>query len=195
MAPTHRLERGRTRPRADGGGVSRSRAESGSARERVSRTVVAHVGHPYGFSPTGTESSLQSITLAALRRYQATQMVTSRMLLRRRRQHRTAHDSSSSCSNTLGQLPRGTYTWSPPRAPAKLGRALVVREASAADELPARLLRRAQARAIPTIRRCASRPRCLSGRFFTEIRSRRNLSYEVEAPFRRTGDRRTAAST
>ena len=27
---------------------------------------LAYVGHPYGFSPDGNESSLQSITLAAL---------------------------------------------------------------------------------------------------------------------------------
>ncbi len=42
---------------------------------------LSYVGHPYGFSPDGTETSLFSITLAQLKHYQATQMVTSRMLL------------------------------------------------------------------------------------------------------------------
>src|SRR4029077_18437069 len=88
---------------------------------------VAHVGHPYGFSPTGTESSLRSISVAALRRYQATQMVTSRMLLvvvgniERSRLEPLVQ-------RTLGQLPRGTYAWAPPHAPAKTGKALVVRD-------------------------------------------------------------------
>ena len=64
----------------------------------------------------------------------------------------------------------------------KLGRALVVREAHAADELPARLLRRPGG-ARPRLPGAARRDGGAVGRFFTEMRSRRNLSYEVEAPF------------
>jgi zinc protease len=142
---------------------------------------LAYVGHPYGFSPDGNESSLRSITLAALRNYQKTQMVTSRMLLvvvgnvDRPSVERLV-------ARTLGQLPRGTYVWSPPHAAQKLGRALVVREA----DLPTNYLlgyyagppaRDSDYKAL----RVATA--VLSGRFFTEIRSRRNLSYEVDAPF------------
>jgi zinc protease len=85
---------------------------------------LAYVGHVYGFSPEGNESSLQSITLGALRNYQATQMVTSRMLvvvvgnIDRARLEPLVQ-------STLAQLPRGNYTWSPPRQPPPLGRALV----------------------------------------------------------------------
>jgi zinc protease len=142
---------------------------------------LAYVGHPYGFSPEGNESSLRSITLDALRNYQKTQMVTSRMLLvvvgnidRPRVEQLVAR--------TLGQLPRGNYTWSPPHAAQKLGKALVVREA----DLPTNYLLGYYAG--PPARdsdykvlRIATA--VLSGRFFTEIRSRRNLSYEVDAPF------------
>jgi zinc protease len=142
---------------------------------------LAYVGHPYGFSPDGNESSLRSITLAELRNYQKTQMVTSRLLLvivgnvDRSRVEQLV-------TRTLGQLPRGSYTWSPPHAAQKLGRALVVREA----DLPTNYLlgyyagpsaRDSDYKAL----RVATA--VLSGRFFTEIRSRRNLSYEVDAPF------------
>lgn len=142
---------------------------------------LAHVGHPYGFSPTGTESSLRSISVAALRRYQATQMVTSRMLLvvvgniERSRLEPLVQQ-------TLGKLPRGKYTWSPPRAPAKAGKALVVREA----QLPTNYLLGFYAGPSardPDYQALRVASAVLSGRFFTEIRSRRNLSYEVEAPF------------
>jgi zinc protease len=142
---------------------------------------LTYISHPYGFSPTGTEASLTSITLAAVRNYQTSQMVTSRMLLvvvgniERVRLEQLVQ-------NTLAQLPRGTYSWSAPRAVPKLGRALVVREAA----LPTNYLlgyysgpaaRDSDYQAL----RVASA--VLSGRFFTEIRSRRNLSYEVDAPF------------
>lgn len=142
---------------------------------------VAHVGHPYGFSPTGTESSLRSISVAALRRYQATQMVTSRMLLvvvgniERSRLEPLVQ-------RTLGTLPRGNYAWTPPRPPAKQGRALVVREA----QLPTNYLLGFYAGPSardPDYQALRVASAVLSGRFFTEIRSRRNLSYEVEAPF------------
>jgi zinc protease len=139
------------------------------------------LGHPYGFSPTGTESALRSISLAALRNYQATQMVTSRMLLVVVGNIERAHVEQL-VERTLARLPQGTYVWSPPRTPAKQERALVVRQAA----LPTNYImgyfagppaRDADYQAL----RVASA--VLSGRFFTEIRSRRNLSYEVDAPF------------
>ena len=142
---------------------------------------LTFVGHPYGFSPEGNDATLQSITLGQLRNYQATQMVTSRMLLvvvgnvDRANLERLVR-------GTLGQLPHGNYTWSPPRQPPKLGRALVVREA----QLPTNYLLgyyagpSARDPDYPALRLATA---ILSGRFFTEIRSRRNLSYEVDAPF------------
>jgi zinc protease len=139
------------------------------------------VGHPYGFSPQGTEAALRSITLAALRNYQSTQMVTSRMLLvvvgniERARLEQLV-------GKTLAQLPHGSYAWSPPREAPKQTRALVIREA----QLPTNYLLgyfagpAARDQDYQALRVASA---VLSGRFFTEIRSRRNLSYEVDAPF------------
>ena len=142
---------------------------------------ISFVDHPYGFTPEGTDASLGSITLGALRDYHANQFVTSRMLLVVVGNIERAR-LEDLVGRTLAQLPRGSYTWSPPRPPAKLGRGLVVREA----DLPTNYLlgyyagppaRDADYQAL----RVASA--VLSGRFFSEIRSRRNLSYEVDAPF------------
>ena len=142
---------------------------------------LAYVGHPYSFAPEGTESTLRSITLDAVRNYQTNQMVTSRMLLvvvgnvERSRLEQLVQ-------RTLGQIPRGNYTWSAPRQPPKLGRALVVREA----ELPTNYLLgyyAGPAARDPDYQALRVATAVLSGRFFTEIRSRRNLSYEVDAPF------------
>jgi zinc protease len=142
---------------------------------------LAYVGHPYGFSPAGNESSLQSITVAGLRNYQATQIVTSRMLLvvvgniERARLEQLVQ-------RTLAQLPRGTYTWAPPRQPARLGKALVVREAVLPTNYLLGYYAGPSARE-PDYQALRIATAVLSGRFFTEIRSRRNLSYEVDAPF------------
>ena len=163
--------------------LSRIRLAEHSPDPVVNRLAdsLAYVGHPYGFDPDGNESSLQSITLSALRNYQAAQMVTTRMLLvvvgnmdRARLEPLVQH--------TLGQLPKGNYTWSPPPQPSALGRALVVREA----QLPTNYLLGyypGPAARDPDYNALRIATAVLSGRFFTEIRSRRNLSYEVEAPF------------
>jgi len=142
---------------------------------------LAYVGHPYSFSPEGTASALQSITLDALRKYQASQMVTSRMLLVVVGNIERAR-LEPLVQKTLAQLPRGTYTWSPPHQPAKLGRALVVREASLPTNYLLGYYPGPMAR-DPDYQVLRVATAVLSGRFFTEIRSRRNLSYEVEAPF------------
>jgi zinc protease len=163
--------------------ISAVREEENNPDPLVNRLAesLAYVGHPYGFSPEGTESSLESITLAALRNYETSQMVTSRMLLvvvgnidRARLEPLV--------TRTLGQLPRGSYTWTAPHMPPKLGRALEVREA----QLPTNYLLGyypGPAARDPDYQALRVATAVLSGRFFTEIRSRRNLSYEVDAPF------------
>lgn len=142
---------------------------------------LTFMGHPYSFSPEGNAATLQSITLRQLRSYQASQMVTSRMLVVVvGNVDRPALEQL--VAGTLGQLPRGNYKWSPPHQPAKLGRALVVKDAT----LPTNYLLGyypgppATDPDYPALRLATA---ILSGRFFTEIRSKRNLSYEVDAPF------------
>ena len=142
---------------------------------------LAYVGHPYGFAPQGTEATIQSITVGQLRAYQKSQMVASRMLLvvvgnieRPRLQQLV--------QQTLGQLPRGSYTWSSPRPPGAPQKALLMQEA----QLPTNYILGYYAgppAQSPDYNALRVATAVLSGRFFTEIRSRRNLSYEVEAPF------------
>ena len=142
---------------------------------------LAYVGHPYGFTPQGTEATIQSITLDQLRAYQKAQMVTSRMLLvvvgniERPRLEQLVQQ-------TLGQLPRGNYSWSAPRQPGVSQKALLMQEA----QLPTNYILGYYAgppAQSPDYNALRVATAVLSGRFFTEIRSRRNLSYEVEAPF------------
>jgi zinc protease len=163
--------------------LSRIRLAENTPDPLVNRLAdsLAYVGHPYGFSPEGNESSLQSITLAALKNYQTTQMVTSRMLLVVVGNIDRAQ-LEPLVGRTLGQLPHGNYSWSPPRQPPKFERALFLREA----QLPTNYLLGYYAGPMatdPDYQALRIATAVLSGRFFTEIRSRRNLSYEVEAPF------------
>jgi len=163
--------------------LSRIRLADNTPDPLVNRLAdsLAYVGHVYGFSPEGNESSLQSITLSALRNYQATQMVTTRMLVVVVGNIERAR-LEALVQRTLAQLPRGNYTWTAPRPPPPLGRALVVREA----QLPTNYLLGYYAGPTarePDYQALRIATAVLSGRFFTEIRSRRNLSYEVEAPF------------
>jgi len=142
---------------------------------------LEYVGHPYGFSAVGNESSLFSLAVSQLRNYEASQMVTSRMLLvvvgnvdRARLEPLVAR--------AFGSTPRGSYTWAAPRPPAKLGRALLARPA----DLPTNYILgyyAGPAARDPDYQALRIATAVLNGRFFTEIRSRRNLSYEVDAPF------------
>ena len=139
------------------------------------------IGQPYGFTPDGTEASLQSITLGQLRRYQETQIVASRMLVVVVGNVDRAHVEDL-VRQTLAKLPRGSYTWSPPGLSRSLGRALLTR----AMPLPTNYILgyyAGPAARNPDYQALRIACAVLSGRFFTEIRSRRNLSYEVDAPF------------
>src|SRR4051812_26033098 len=141
---------------------------------------VAFVGHPYGLAPEGTEQSLAGITSVHLREYMQRTFVTSRMLLvvvgnvDRPKVEQLVR-------TTIASLPRGDYVWKPPVA-ATSHKAAVVRSVP----LPTNYLIGYYSGPPATsddysALRVASA--VLAGRFFTEIRSKRNLSYAPDAPF------------
>jgi len=142
---------------------------------------MAFSGHPYALEPTGTETSLKTITAAQLREYQATQMVTSRMMLvvvgnvSRSKVERLVRES-------IGRLPRGTYAWTLPDPPADLPGGYVMEK----RQLPTNYLQgyfhgpKATSNDYAALRLACA---VLSGRLFGEVRQRRNLSYSVNAPF------------
>ena len=159
----------------------KQRQDSPDALAEYLADSVSFAGHPYAIPPTGTERSLAGIKVTDLKAYHAEQFVKSRMLLvivgdiPREKITRLVAQS-------LGKLPAGSYTWTLP------------------DTLPRRKAAvHAVSRALPTnyILGRYPGPRAgtedyyalriatavLSGQLFGEIRSRRNLTYAVDAPF------------
>jgi zinc protease len=142
---------------------------------------VAFSGHPYGTSPVGTEATLRRLSLADLRMWQQTQMVTSRMLLVVVGNVPQAK-LETMIRGTLGTLPRGEYRWAPPRVPEPRSSSLHV----IARQLPTNYLQgywvgpRADSRDYQPMRIAMA---ALGGRLFTEVRVKRNLTYAVNAPF------------
>jgi zinc protease len=144
---------------------------------------VAFAGHPYGHSPVGTARSLRSISRDDLVAFHREQLVSSRMLLvivgnipRAKLQEMVAA--------SLGTLPRGTYAWTAPPAGAQRPGSAVHIESR---RLPTNYILGwfegppAGHPDVPAMRVASA---ILSGRLFAEIRSRRNLTYAVEARFR-----------
>jgi len=142
---------------------------------------VAFIGHPYSIPVTGTAESIGAITPAALRQYEATQIVRSRMLIvvvgDVSRRHVTALVRA-----TLSHLPLGTYRWTlPPPAPAGPSSALLVQR-----PLPTNYLLGYFAGPLassPDYTPLHVATTVLTGQMFAEIRSRQNLTYDVHAPF------------
>lgn len=138
-------------------------------------------GQPYSIPATGSEQSLSSITAADLQKYRATQMVTSRMLLvvvgniERARLEKLI-------APTIGTLPRGNYKWTPPPDPPATPASVtyVQRQLPTNYLLGYYLGPRSTSPDYQALRIATS---VLSGRLFTEIRVRRNLTYDVSAPF------------
>ena len=142
---------------------------------------LLYVGHPYGISTTGTAQSLSGLTAPQLRAYHASQFVRSRMLLvvvgnvDRAQIERLVHAS-------LARLPLGAYRWTPPPAVPVLGSTATFDN----RPLPTNYLLGyvpGPAATSPDYTALRVATAVLSGRLFTEVRSRRNLSYAVEAPF------------
>lgn len=159
----------------------RQRKDSPDALLDYLADSIAFAGHPYALDPIGNEASLSRLTVADLNKYRAEQLVTSRMLLvvvgnvSRTRVEKLVRES-------LGRLPRGSYAWSLPQAPADLPTAYVVER----KPLPTNYLQgyfhgpTANSKDYAALRLACA---VLSGRLFSEVRSKRNLTYSVNAPF------------
>jgi zinc protease len=141
---------------------------------------VTFAGHPYGMATEGTVASLTGLGPAHLREYMQRTFVTSRMLLvvvgniDRPRLERLV-------ATSIATLPRGEYVWTAP-PPLKSNKALAVRAAA----LPTNYLLgyfAGPAAGTDDYNALRLATAVLSGRFFTEIRSKRSLSYAADAPF------------
>jgi zinc protease len=142
---------------------------------------LTFIGHPYSVSVAGNEKSISAIDSASLRGYHRSQVVTSRMLLVVVGNVDRAHVERL-VSQSIGQLPRGSYTWSaPPRVPDAQTAVVVERR-----QLPTNYILGyysgplASGEDYQALRVATS---VLTGRMFAEIRTRQNLTYDVHAPF------------
>jgi zinc protease len=161
-------------------GVSQ-RQDSPDALVEYLADSVTFAGHPYAIPPSGTERSLAAITAADLRQFHAEQFVKSRMLLvvvgdlSRERLTRLV-------SQTLGKLPAGSYAWTlPDTLPRRKASAFAVSRPLPTNYLLGRYPGpRAGSKDYYALRIATA---VLSGQLFGEIRSRRNLTYAVDAPF------------
>ncbi len=179
------------RPRLDSSEVEFVRAQilsslaqrQDSPDDRLSDLAdsLSFTGHAYVAQPEGTTQSIAAMTVADLRAYQTEQIVTSRMLLVVVGNVDRAHIERL-VRTSIGRLPAGKYVWTLPDTVATRPSSLF-----------------AETRALPTnyilgywagppasskdaaALRVASA--VLSGRLFSEIRSKRNLTYAVNSPF------------
>jgi zinc protease len=105
----------------------RQRRDDPDALADLLADSITFVGHPYAVSVGGNEKSIQAIDSAALRDYQRTQFVTSRMLLVVVGNIDRAHIERL-VNKSIGQLPRGNYAWTaPPRVPESQTAVVVAR--------------------------------------------------------------------
>lgn len=150
-----------------------------AAEELADSLLYEH--HPYAVAATGTPASLAAITVAQLRAYHAEQFVTSRMLLVVVGNVERA-DVERLVRSTIATLPRGSYKWTPPPPTTTTGRALAIENRSIPTNYVLGYVPGPPAtnRDYVALRVAAA---VLSGRLYTEVRSRRNLSYDVESQF------------
>jgi len=159
----------------------RQREDSPDSQVEFLADSFAFKGHPYELSPTGTVTSLSSITSLDLQRYQDTQIVKSRMLLVVVGNMDSAHVQRL-VRGTLAKLPAGNYRWSlPDTLPRSRAGAITVDRS-----LPTNYILglypgpRADSPDYHALRIATA---ILSGQLFSEVRSRQNLTYAVDAPF------------
>ena len=159
----------------------RQRADNPDALVSFIADSFAFAGHPYARTTLGTESSLDHLTIAALKRYHEEQIVKSRMLVVV--VGNVARPQVEKLINrTLAKLPTGQYKWTLPDTLPTRGAGFAIER----RPLPTNYLLGyylgppAGSKDYQALRVAAA---VLSGQLFAEIRSRRNLTYAVDAPF------------
>lgn len=159
----------------------RQRRDDPDALAEYLADSIAFFGHPYGIPVVGTEASITALDVKALRDYHASQFVKSRMLLVVVGNVDRPHVERL-VRATLANLPQGNYVWTPPsRLPE--GRSAVVTEQR---DVPTNYIvgyysgPLANSDDYQALRIATS---VLTGRMFSEIRTRQNLTYDVHAPF------------
>jgi zinc protease len=163
------------------GSAVRQRQDSPDALVQELADSAAYAGDPYGRPLEGSERSIAAITRDQLRAYEAGQMVRSRILIVVVGNTTAAHVEHL-VQQTLARLPAGTYKWAIPPDPAPIIDALITRGRS----LPTNYILgyfhgpSASSADYQALRLATS---ALSGQLFEEVRTRRNLSYAVNAPF------------
>jgi zinc protease len=142
---------------------------------------ITYVGHPYAVSVVGNEKSIPAIDSASLREYHQKQFVTSRMLLVVVGNVDRAHIERL-VSQSIGELPRGTYAWTPPPRVPDASTAVVIER----RQLPTNYILGYYSGPLangPDYQALRVATSVLTGRMFAEIRTRQNLTYDVHAPF------------
>lgn len=142
---------------------------------------IALVGHPYANSVTGTVASIGSLTPAALKAYHASQIVKSRMMLVVVGDV-TKERIEKLIASTIANLPQGDYKWTLPEAVPRLDRDAIIVD----RKLPTNYILGYFSGPLATSEdyhalRIATT--VLTGRMFSEIRGRQNLTYDVNSPF------------
>jgi zinc protease len=142
---------------------------------------VAFAGHPYGLQPGGTEASLVTLDSAALAKYLAEQMVTSRMLLVV--VGNVGRDQvESAVTRTLATLPGGSYVWTlPPPFPRTASSVAMFPRAIATNYVLGYFDGPAPSDPDWAAFRVATA--LLSSRINYAVREQRGLSYAASAPF------------
>lgn len=160
---------------------ARQRQDVPDALAEVTADSFAFSGHAYAVPASGTEASLSRITLADLRGYHASQMVKSRMLLVVIGNVTRPHVERL-VRATIARLPAGSYAWTlPDTLPRRASAGLAIDRALPTNYILGQYPGpRADSPDYHALRIAAA---ILSGQLFTEVRSRRNLTYAVEAPF------------
>jgi len=159
----------------------RQRGDNPDALVSFIADSFAFSGHPYARSTLGTERSLARLTVGALRRYHDEQIVKSRMLVVIVGNISRAQVEKA-IMRTLATLPTGNYRWTLPDTLPERGTGFAIES----RPLPTNYILGyylgppAGSKDYQALRVAAA---VLSGQLFAEIRSRRNLTYAVDAPF------------
>ena len=143
---------------------------------------VAFRGHPYGLAPGGNAASLAAITRESLLRWKQQELVKSRLLLVVVGNVPRA-TLARMVSTTLGTLPAGNYTWTMPDTLPTRPSSLTIVSRTLPTNYVSGIYRgpRANEKDAAALRVASA---VLSGQFFSEIRSKNNLTYTASADYR-----------